>query len=33
MNRGAIVLLNDPFSDGSGSKVRPALVIQERGIR
>src|SRR5215218_832719 len=26
--RGDVVLLDYPFSDGSGSKVRPALVIQ-----
>jgi mRNA interferase MazF len=28
VKRGDIVLANLPFSDGSGSKVRPALVVQ-----
>jgi mRNA interferase MazF len=28
MKRGDIVILDHPFSDGSGSKVRPALVVQ-----
>lgn len=28
MNRGDIVLVNWPFSDRTGSKVRPALVVQ-----
>src|SRR3989442_3189360 len=28
VNRGDIVLAELPFSDGSGSKVRPALVVQ-----
>lgn len=28
MKRGDIVLLDHPFSDASGSKVRPALVVQ-----
>jgi len=28
MNRGDVVILDHPFSDGSGSKVRPALVVQ-----
>jgi mRNA-degrading endonuclease toxin of MazEF toxin-antitoxin module len=28
LNRGDIVLAKLPFSDGSGSKVRPALVVQ-----
>lgn len=28
VQRGDVVLLNFPFSDGSGAKVRPALVIQ-----
>lgn len=28
MKRGNVVLLDYPFSDGSGSKVRPALVVQ-----
>ena len=28
MKRGDIVILDHPYSDGSGSKVRPALVVQ-----
>ena len=28
MKRGDVVILDHPFSDGSGSKVRPALVVQ-----
>ena len=28
MKRGDVVLLDHPFSDASGSKVRPALVVQ-----
>jgi mRNA interferase MazF len=28
MKRGDVVLLDYPYSNGSGSKVRPALVIQ-----
>jgi mRNA interferase MazF len=28
VNRGDVVLLDHPFSDASGSKVRPALVVQ-----
>jgi mRNA interferase MazF len=28
MNRGDVVLLDYPYADGSGSKVRPALVVQ-----
>lgn len=27
-NRGDVVLVNYPFASGSGSKVRPALVVQ-----
>ncbi|MBC8117228.1 MAG: type II toxin-antitoxin system PemK/MazF family toxin [Candidatus Saccharimonas sp.] len=27
MNRGDVVLVDYPFSDGSGSKVRPALIV------
>ena len=27
-SRGDVVLLNFPFSDASGSKVRPAIVVQ-----
>jgi mRNA interferase MazF len=27
-NRGDVILLDHPFSDASGSKIRPALVIQ-----
>ncbi|MGA8352295.1 MAG: type II toxin-antitoxin system PemK/MazF family toxin [Isosphaeraceae bacterium] len=29
MKRGDIVLLDYPYADGSGSKVRPALVVQK----
>jgi mRNA interferase MazF len=29
VNRGDVVLLDHPFSDTSGSKVRPALVVQD----
>ncbi len=28
MRRGDVVILDYPFSDASGSKVRPALVVQ-----
>jgi len=28
MKRGDVVILDHPFSDASGSKVRPALVVQ-----
>lgn len=28
VRRGDVVLINHPFSDASGSKVRPALVVQ-----
>lgn len=28
MNRGAVVLVDWPFSDRSGSKLRPAVVVQ-----
>jgi mRNA interferase MazF len=28
MKRGDIVILDHPYCDGSGSKVRPALVVQ-----
>ena len=28
VQRGDVVLLRFPFSDGSGSKVRPALIVQ-----
>lgn len=31
VSRGDIVLINHPFSDASGSKVRPALVVQNDG--
>jgi mRNA interferase MazF len=31
VHRGEVVLLDHPFSDGRGSKVRPALVVQEDG--
>ena len=27
MKRGDVVLMDYPFSDGTGSKVRPALVV------
>jgi mRNA-degrading endonuclease toxin of MazEF toxin-antitoxin module len=29
VRRGDVVLLDHPFSDASGSKVRPALVVQD----
>jgi mRNA interferase MazF len=29
MRRGDIVILDYPFSDGTGSKVRPALIVQD----
>jgi mRNA interferase MazF len=28
VNRGDVIIIDQPFSDASGSKVRPALVIQ-----
>jgi mRNA-degrading endonuclease toxin of MazEF toxin-antitoxin module len=28
VKRGDVVLLDHPFSDATGSKVRPALVVQ-----
>jgi len=28
VNRGDVVLVDYPFSDGTGSKVRPSLVVQ-----
>lgn len=28
MRRGDVVILDHPFSDASGSKVRPALIVQ-----
>lgn len=28
MNRGDVALLDFPYSDGSGSKVRPVLIVQ-----
>jgi mRNA interferase MazF len=28
MKRGDVIILDHPYSDGSGSKVRPALVVQ-----
>jgi len=31
VRRGDVVLLDHPFSDASGSKVRPALVVQDDG--
>jgi mRNA interferase MazF len=30
--RGDIVLVDDPFSDRTGSKVRPALVVQSDAL-
>ncbi len=29
VHRGDVVLLDHPFSDASGSKVRPSLVVQD----
>jgi mRNA-degrading endonuclease toxin of MazEF toxin-antitoxin module len=29
VKRGDVILLDHPFSDASGSKVRPALVVQD----
>src|SRR5208283_5159486 len=31
MKRGDVVLLDYPYADGSGSKVRPALIVQNDG--
>ena len=31
MKRGDVVIVNFPYSDGSASKVRPALVVQNDG--
>ncbi len=31
VHRSDVVLLDHPFSDASGSKVRPALVVQDDG--
>jgi mRNA interferase MazF len=28
VNRGDVVIIDHPFSDASGSKVRPALIVQ-----
>src|SRR5271157_872858 len=28
MKRGDVVILDHPYADGSGSKIRPALVVQ-----
>ena len=28
MKRGDVVILDHPYSDGSGSKVRPAFIVQ-----
>ena len=30
--RGTVVLVDYPYSDGTGSKVRPALIVQEDGL-
>ena len=30
--RGDVVLLDFPFAEGGGAKVRPALVVQSEGI-
>lgn len=32
MKRGEVVLVDFPFSDGSGSKNRPALVVQSDAL-
>jgi len=32
MNRGDVILVDFPFSDRTGSKVRPALVVQADGL-
>jgi len=32
MKRGDIVAFDYPFSDGTGSKIRPALVVQSNAI-
>jgi mRNA interferase MazF len=31
-HEGDVVIIDFPFGDGTGSKVRPALVVQEDGI-
>ncbi|MGL4555085.1 MAG: type II toxin-antitoxin system PemK/MazF family toxin [Gemmataceae bacterium] len=31
VNRGGVVLVDFPYSSGVGSKVRPALVVQNDG--
>jgi mRNA interferase MazF len=28
MNRGDVVLVNWPYTDGTGSKLRPAIIVQ-----
>jgi mRNA-degrading endonuclease toxin of MazEF toxin-antitoxin module len=32
MKRGDVVAFDYPFSDGTGSKIRPALVVQANAI-
>ena len=32
VSRGDVVLVDYPFSDGTGSKVRPALVVQANSL-
>lgn len=32
VSRGDVVLLDFPFSDASGSKVRPAIVVQSNSL-
>jgi mRNA interferase MazF len=32
LNKGDVVLVQFPFSSGAGTKLRPALVVQEDGL-
>lgn len=32
MNRGDVVILDFPFADGTGSRIRPALVVQANDL-
>lgn len=32
VTRGEVVLVDYPYSDGTGSKVRPALVVQSDNL-